>query len=246
MIELKGIQKSYGGLRVLRSVDLTVNQGDVIAIIGPSGSGKSTLLKSINYLVKPESGVLKFKGNKYDLQKISKKSVHHLRKHIGMVFQNFGLFSHLTVLENLTYVLIHVHGFSEKTAVNEAKNTLASVGLSDKLHSFPSQLSGGQQQRVGIARAIVSNPELILFDEPTSALDPELVGDVQKVIKQLAGSGQTMIVVTHEISFAKEVADRILFMEDGQIATEIHPDDLYSEAAPKRLKQFIGGFSYVI
>lgn len=246
MIQLNNISKSFGTLEVLKGIDLSVDKGDVIAVIGPSGSGKSTLLKTINFLVKPEGGTMTFNDATYDIAHLSKKAIYDLRKQVGMVFQNFGLFSHLTVEENLTTVLINVHGYKEDEALKKARETLDSVGLSDKYKAYPRQLSGGQQQRVGIARAIVAKPELILFDEPTSALDPELVGEVQKVIKALAETDQTMIVVTHEIPFAKEVADRVLFMEDGVIVSEVDPEDLYTSRAPERLQQFIGNLTYEI
>ncbi len=243
MLSIKEYMKSYGDLEVLKGVDLHIDQGDVVAIIGPSGSGKSTLLKSINYLTTPDNGTLSFSGQVLSPASATHKQIHNLRKDMGMVFQNFALFSHLTALENLTLVLEKVQKKSKKDAIKIAQTTLDSVGLSDKYNAYPSQLSGGQQQRVGIARAITTNPKLILFDEPTSALDPELVNEVQKVIRELANAGQTMIIVTHEMAFAKEVAKRIIFMENGEIVDQGTPDYIFSEAASTRLQKFVGKFS---
>ena len=243
MLAVHNYSKAFGSLEVLKSISFSIDKGDVIAVIGPSGSGKSTLLKTLNYLIEPDGGTLQFKGATYSPGMISRRQIHELRKSMGMVFQNFGLFNHLTALENLTLVLRRVQKLSRKDADRQGKATLERVGLSDKYHAYPNQLSGGQQQRVGIARAMVTKPELLLFDEPTSALDPELVGEVQKVIRQLAQEGQTMVVVTHEMNFAREIANRVIFMEKGVIAAEGKPEDIFSDGTTPRLKQFLGRVS---
>lgn len=240
MLTIIDYSKSYGTLKVLDAIDLHINKGDVIAVIGPSGSGKSTLLKTLNYLVAPDSGTLIYNSDTYEAGTIKKKQIHGLRRKMGMVFQNFGLFSHLSAEENITLVLKKVLKTEKGAASKKAQQILDLVGLSDKYDAYPSQLSGGQQQRVGIARAIASDPDIILFDEPTSALDPELVGEVQKVIGQLASNGQTMLVVTHEMNFARSVANRVIFMENGQIVAEGTPSNIFSDDSPDRLRQFIG------
>lgn len=238
MLQIKSLSKSFGNQRVISDMDFTIKKGEVVAVIGPSGSGKSTFLKTINQLVKPDFGVMNLNDKEYDMAKIKESEATDLRKKIGMVFQNFGLFSHLDVLGNITLGLEKVHGFTKEAAISRGKELIEVVGLSGKEKSFPNQLSGGQQQRVGIARAMASNPDLILFDEPTSALDPELVGEVLSVIKTLAKAGNTMIIVTHEMKFAKETADKIVFMENGEIIMEDSPEVLFSEKAPERIKNF--------
>lgn len=240
MLSIKSLSKSYGNINVLKSLDFQINKGEVVAIIGPSGSGKSTFLKTINQLVKADSGEMVFKDKVYHMAKVSKKEATELRRLTGMVFQNFGLFSHLDVLKNITLGLEKVHGMDEKTARKRGQDLLKSVGLSDKIKAYPSELSGGQQQRVGIARAMASDPPLLLLDEPTSALDPELVGEVLLVIKELAQSGNTMIIVTHEMAFARDIADRIIFMDHGQIIMDASPEVVFSQQAPDRVKAFIG------
>ncbi len=222
MLHLKGISKSFDNLKVLREVDLSVKKGEVVCIIGPSGSGKSTLLRTINHLEKIDTGFLQYNGT-----------------NIGMVFQRFNLFPHLTVLENVTTGLVHVKGMKKDAAKLKGQEYLEKVGLGDKSSTYPEKLSGGQQQRVAIARALALEPELMLFDEPTSALDPELVREVLDVMKTLAEEQVTMIVVTHEMGFAKEVANRVLFMDNGKIIEEGKPDELFYQATQERTKEFL-------
>ena len=246
MLSIQNYSKKYDDNTVLNHVDLQIQSGDVIAIIGPSGSGKSTLLKTLNFLVHPDSGSIQYKDQTYDTQKIRPKEIYALRRSMGMVFQNFGLFSHKTALENLTLVLTKVQKMPQKKALSIAQKTLDQVGLSDKYDAYPHQLSGGQQQRVGIARALAASPDILLFDEPTSALDPELVGEVQKVIKNLALQGQTMLVVTHEMDFARQVANRVIFMEEGHIRIDGSPNLVFGTQANDRIKRFIGKLGYSI
>lgn len=240
MLKLVNLQKSYGHLTVLKGVDFQMKRGEVVAVIGPSGSGKSTFAKTINFLVHPDEGTMTFGTEHIDMKSADTKTVEHFRKQIGMVFQNFGLFPHLTVLENVTLALNKVHAIESKTADKIGFEVLKSVGLEDKAYVYPRTLSGGQQQRVGIARAVAPQPKLLILDEPTSALDPERVGEVLKVIKGLKNGDMSMIVVTHEMRFAKDVADRILFLEHGQIIAEGAPDLIFGENAPVRVKQFLG------
>ncbi len=243
MIDLKQVHKAYGDFQVLKSAGLKLEKGEVVAIIGPSGSGKSTLLKTINQLVDADSGTLAFDGKKYDLASVRKRDVHAIRRQIGMVFQNFGLFKHLTVERNITLGLEKVHGLTREAASAIAYEVLEQVGLSDKRSAYPNTLSGGQQQRVGIARAIAPSPKLLLLDEPTSALDPELVSEVLKVIKRLSQAGNTMIIVTHEMQFARQIADRIVFMDAGEIVADAAPEVLFSTDAPPRIKRFLAHLS---
>lgn len=238
MLKIQSLVKSYGDLTVLKGIDFNISEGEVVAIIGPSGSGKSTFLKTINQLVTPDSGTMFFNGQKYDMASVSKKDATTLRRLTGMVFQNFGLFSHLNVLKNITLGLEKVHQMDGATAEKRGLELLSLVGLSDKANAYPNQLSGGQQQRVGIARAMASNPPLLLFDEPTSALDPELVGEVLSVIKKLAKAGMTMIIVTHEMAFAKDIADRIVFMDHGEVIMNDVPSLVFSEKARDRVRLF--------
>lgn len=242
MLKLKNIRKSFDGNEVLRGVDFEINSGEVVAIIGPSGSGKSTLVKTINFLVHPDQGFMSFNGQNHDVNKIDLKSIEYLRKHMGMVFQNFGLFPHLSILDNITLGLRKVHHYTTEMANERGSELLRRVGLTDKTNAMPKTLSGGQQQRVGIARALASKPSLLILDEPTSALDPELVGEVLKVIESLKGEDMSMIVVTHEMRFAKEVANRIVFMDKGRIEMVGTSDEIFGDHAPQRVKQFIGGF----
>lgn len=246
MLDIINYNKSYGHLKVLNNVNFTIAKGEVVAIIGPSGSGKSTLLKTINYLVTPDSGTMHFRHKSYTPNNITTHDKTDIRRNMGMVFQNFGLFTHLTVLENITIVLTKIKKCSIKEAHKTALNLLSLVGLSGKVTSYPNQLSGGQQQRVGIARAMASNPDILLFDEPTSALDPELVNEVLKVVKTLADSGNTMIIVTHEMSFAKDIADRIIFMDKGHIIMNDTPNKVFSNNSPKRVLQFLERFNKTV
>ncbi|MDT2831039.1 amino acid ABC transporter ATP-binding protein [Vagococcus carniphilus] len=236
MINIKELTKTFDKNEVLKGIDLTINQGEVVVVIGPSGSGKSTFLRCLNLLEEPTSGDIEFEG----VNLVDKKTdINQLRQKMGMVFQSFNLFPHKTVLDNLTISPIKVKGESPESASKKALELLDRVGLKDKASSFPSQLSGGQQQRVAIARALAMNPDVMLFDEPTSALDPEMVGEVLAVMKDLAKEGMTMVVVTHEMGFAKEVADRVIFMADGFIAEEGTPDELFNHPKNPRTQDFL-------
>ncbi|UWU25347.1 amino acid ABC transporter ATP-binding protein (plasmid) [Rhizobium sp. CB3060] len=245
-MRIHGISKSFGALKVLDNIELSLSPGSVTAILGPSGSGKSTLLRAINHLERVDSGFISIDGNligysqKGDtLYELKEKDILRSRADIGMVFQSFNLFPHLTVLENLIEAPIQVRGISREDAVQLAQELLARVGLSDKINAYPRQLSGGQQQRVAIARALALRPKVLLFDEPTSALDPELVGEVLDVIKELARTGTTLVIVTHEIGFAREVADTVVFMESGHILEAGPPARIFNEAEHPRTREFL-------
>ncbi|NGY61955.1 amino acid ABC transporter ATP-binding protein [Lentzea sp. NEAU-D13] len=235
-VEITGLKKSFGPLEVLKNIDLQVNRGDVVCIIGPSGSGKSTLLRCVNLLEEPNDG--KIVVNDVELTHPD-VDIDTARTKIGMVFQSFNLFSHLNVLANLTVAQRKVLKRSEEESRRIALHNLDRVGLSDKVHSMPAQLSGGQQQRVAIARALSMDPEVMLFDEPTSALDPELVGDVLGVMRQLADEGMTMLVVTHEMQFAREVADKVIFMDGGYIVEEGPAADVIGNPQEERTQSFL-------
>ncbi|UNL42537.1 amino acid ABC transporter ATP-binding protein [Ligilactobacillus agilis] len=237
IVEVKNLKKVYGKNEVLKDISEKVEQGQVICVIGPSGSGKSTFLRCLNVLEKPTAGKVIFEGS--ELTNISDKELNVLREKMGMVFQSFNLFPNMNVLENIKLAPMKVKGVSETEAETTAKELLAKVGLADKASQFPQSLSGGQQQRVAIARALAMNPEVMLFDEPTSALDPEMVGEVLKVMRDLADSGMTMIVVTHEMGFAKEVADQVWFMADGYIQEVASPDEFFSNPKSERAKDFL-------
>lgn len=237
MIEIKNLMKKYGKNIVLKDITENVNKGQVICVIGPSGSGKSTFLRCLNVLEKPNSGKILFEGK--DLTNISEKELCALREKMGMVFQSFNLFPNMTVLENIKVAPMRVKGIAEDEAEKKAKQLLEKVGLSDRENQYPASLSGGQQQRVAIARALAMDPEVILFDEPTSALDPEMVGEVLKVMRDLADSGMTMVVVTHEMGFAKEVADEVWFMSDGYIQEKGNPKDFFNAPKTDRAKEFL-------
>ena len=246
LVEISDVSKSYGAVRVLRDVSLTVQPGEVIALIGPSGSGKSTLLRTINHLETVDAGSVTVDGQYigYELRsgrlhELPEKNVLERRTQIGIVFQNFNLFPHLTALENIVEAPVALKRASKAEAREQAKALLARVGLADKEHHYPRQLSGGQQQRVAIARALALNPKVLLFDEPTSALDPELVGEVLDVIRELSKSGTTLIIVTHEIGFAREVADRVVFLEQGEILEEGTPSQVLSKPRHARTKDFL-------
>ena len=246
MVEVRGVHKSYAGIEVLKGVDLTVNRGEVTCLIGPSGSGKSTLLRCINHLEKHDAGELRVDGDLvgYEarngkLYELNDKAICEKRSHIGMVFQRFNLFQHLTVLENITVGQTQVKNVDRDVARTKARELLKRVGLEGKEKHYPSQLSGGQQQRVAIARALAMEPKLMLFDEPTSALDPELVGEVLDVMKDLARSGMTMIVVTHEMGFAREVADTVYFLDGGVIEESGDPREVLLSPSSERLKNFL-------
>lgn len=235
-IEVRALHKSFGTLEVLAGIDFTVARGEVVCVIGPSGSGKSTLLRCVNLLEEPTSGTVLVAGAEVTDPDVD---IDKVRRGIGMVFQSFNLFPHLTALQNLTLPQRRVLKRDKAEATRIARDRLARVGLTDKESSYPAQLSGGQQQRVAIARALAMDPQLMLFDEPTSALDPELVGDVLAVMRSLADEGMTMLVVTHEMSFAKEVADRVVFMDGGVIVEEGAPEQVIGAPAQARTRSFL-------
>jgi ABC-type polar amino acid transport system ATPase subunit len=236
VIEVKDLHKSFGPLEVLKGINGKVEKGEVVVIIGPSGSGKSTFLRCLNLLERPTRGEVYIEGkNLMDPD----TNVNKLRQDVGMVFQHFNLFPHKTVLENVTLAPIKVKKENPKEAGEKAMELLNRVGLADKAHSFPSQLSGGQKQRVAIARALAMNPKVMLFDEPTSALDPEMIKEVLDVMKDLAKDGMTMVVVTHEMGFAREVADRVMFMDEGRILEEGSPEQIYNSPQNLRTKEFL-------
>ncbi|MEH7348050.1 amino acid ABC transporter ATP-binding protein [Gottfriedia acidiceleris] len=240
MIKLENIKKSFGELEVLKDVSLNVEKGTVTAIIGPSGSGKTTFLRCINILEQPTDGKITIDEQTIDFSnKVSKKEIISLRSKTGMVFQQHHLFPHLTAVENVMEGLVTVQKVKKDIAKKKAIDLLTKVGLDDKINLLPHQLSGGQQQRVGIARALALEPTVILFDEPTSALDPELVQEVLKVMKELAEEGMTMIVVTHEMKFARDVADEVIFMDGGYIVEQGHPKDVLEHPKHARTKQFL-------
>ena len=242
-IRVEDLHKSFGALEVLKGVSLTAREGDVVAIIGGSGSGKSTMLRCINFLETPTSGRIVISGDeialKSDGRPASRKQIEHARRQLGMVFQNFNLWSHKTVLENLIEVPVHVLGVPKAEAIARAEKLLARVGLAQKADVYPAYMSGGQQQRAAIARALAIEPRAMLFDEPTSALDPELVGEVLQVIRGLAEEGRTMILVTHEMKFAREVASYVIYLHNGVIEEEGPPDQVFGDPKSERLKQFI-------
>ncbi|AAS94589.1 amino acid ABC transporter ATP-binding protein [Nitratidesulfovibrio vulgaris] len=237
MIEIRNLHKSYGDHHVLRGIDLTVRTGEVVVVIGPSGSGKSTALRCINRLEEITSGTIIVDG--YDLYD-PKTDINHVRTEAGMVFQQFNLFPHMSVLENVTIGPVKVRRMARQEAQALGLALLEKVGLADKAHAYPDQLSGGQKQRVAIARSLAMQPKVLLFDEPTSALDPELVGEVLEVMKQLAREGMTMVVVTHEMGFAREVADRVIFIDYGKIQEEGPPNELFADPKNPRLREFLG------
>jgi aspartate/glutamate/glutamine transport system ATP-binding protein len=236
MIVFNQANKFYGDFHVLKDINLTINQGEVVVVIGPSGSGKSTLLRCINHLEAISDGTLTVNGISVGDKKTD---INKLRRNIGMVFQHFYLYPHKTVLENITLAPMKALGQSEKEAKETARHYLEKVGILDKAESYPSQLSGGQQQRVAIARGLAMKPEIMLFDEPTSALDPEMIGEVLDVMKTLAREGMTMVVVTHEMGFAREVADRIVFMDAGRILEEAVPAEFYENPREERARLFL-------
>ncbi|MNS14076.1 L-cystine import ATP-binding protein TcyN [compost metagenome] len=239
MIEIRNITKTFGRQEVLKGIDLTVQKGEVVVILGPSGSGKTTLLRCLNFLEKPDSGTVSISGDQVNCKRPTKQEIHSLRKKTAMVFQHYNLFKHKTVLENVMEGLVIVRKLDRVEAKVKSIEVLEKVGLGDKLDMYPSQLSGGQQQRVGIARALALEPEVILFDEPTSALDPELVGEVLSVIRKIAAEGITMIVVTHEMGFARDVSNHVVFMDGGVIVEEGKPNEIFRSPKEERTKQFL-------
>ncbi len=236
MITVSNLCKSFGGLEVLKGVNVEIDKGDVICVIGPSGSGKSTFLRCLNLLETPTSGSILFEGDELTDKKID---LNRHRQKMGMVFQQFNLFPHMTVLDNLTCAPIMLKKTPKAEAEKKAMELLARVGLADRADAWPNQLSGGQKQRVAIVRALCMEPDVMLFDEPTSALDPEMVGEVLDVMKELAKSGMTMVVVTHEMGFAREVASRVLFLDNGVIAEEGTPDEIFGAPKGERLQSFL-------
>ena len=240
LIEIEHLSKNFpGGTEVLKDISLEIHKGDIVAIIGPSGTGKSTLLRCLNYLTVPSEGKIRIGECTVDAKSHTKEEVYALRRKSSMVFQQFNLFKNKTALENVMEALTKVQKMPKAEAEEISKRLLEQVGMGDRMDFYPSKLSGGQQQRVGIARALAVNPEVILFDEPTSALDPEWVKEVLATIQEVAKEGRTMIIVTHEISFARQVANRILFMEEGKIQVDAPPEEFFSDTKQERLQQFL-------
>lgn len=247
IVAAQGIRKSFGAIEVLRGVDLHAREHDVVTLIGASGSGKSTLLRCLNLLEVPDGGEITIDGEHIALRDLGKgrrapasmKQVNRMRAEIGMVFQNFNLWSHMTALDNVAMPLMKVLGLSRSEAMERARAVLAKVGLNDRSHHYPAHLSGGQQQRCAIARALAMEPKLLLFDEPTSALDPELVGEVLKVIRVLAEEGRTMVLVTHEMAFAREVSTQVMFLHEGGIEEQGRPAQIFGQPRTERCRQFI-------
>lgn len=237
VLEIKNLEKHFGDTAVIKDITETVNKGEVIAVLGPSGAGKSTFLRALNMLEAPTAGEVIFDGQ--DLTKLNDKQLDNLRMNMGMVFQSFNLFPNMSVLENIKLAPMKIKKVSNEEATKVGQELLAKVGLADKADVFPSSLSGGQQQRVAIARALAMKPEVMLFDEPTSALDPEMVGEVLKVMQDLAGEGMTMVVVTHEMGFAREVATKVWFMADGFIQENTTPEDFFAAPKTERAQDFL-------
>ena len=237
MIDVKHLHKSFGKLEVLKDISEHIEQGEKVVIIGPSGSGKSTFLRCLNLLEKPTSGEILFEGN--DITRAKTSEVNHMRQKMGMVFQHFNLFPHMTIRKNITLAPTKLGLLSQEEADVKAEALLKKVGLLDKAEQYPAQLSGGQKQRIAIVRALAMNPDVMLFDEPTSALDPEMVGEVLQLMKELADDGMTMIVVTHEMGFAREVASRVIFMADGRIVEQGPPQEFFQNPKSDRLKEFL-------
>lgn len=243
MIQIRNLHKSFGKLEVLKGIDLDIQDGETVAIIGPSGAGKSTLLRCINYLEEPQKGTITIDGEIYDYETMTSKTAWKLRQKSSMVFQNYNLFQHRTVLENITDPLIHAKKMNKEDVKRRAVELLQMVGLEEKAGQYPRKLSGGQQQRVGIARAMAVEPKVILFDEPTSSLDPELVKEVLRVIKRLSDQKQTMVIVTHEMQFAKLISDKIVFLDDAVIQEEGSTKELFENSENVRLRNFLQAIS---
>lgn len=239
LLEVRDIHKSFSGVTILNGVDITVDRGDVIAILGPSGSGKTTLLRCINFLETADSGTMRFGGKTYELAHTDKREIAELRKHTGFVFQNYNLFANKTALQNVTLGLTSARKMARDKAEEIGMEMLKRVGMESRASYYPSQLSGGQQQRVAIARALAADPEIIYFDEPTSALDPELIGEVLSVMRDLAASERTMVVVTHEMSFARDVSSHVIFMEKGKIVEEGPSKEFFDHPKEARTREFL-------
>ncbi|MGN0623939.1 MAG: amino acid ABC transporter ATP-binding protein [Oscillospiraceae bacterium] len=237
MIDVKGLNKSFGELHILKDINESIKQGEKVVIIGPSGSGKSTFLRCLNLMERPTSGEIFVDGE--NITAMKEKEVNLIRQKMGMVFQHFNLFPHLTIRRNITLAPVKLKLMTQGEADEKADELLEKVGLAEKADAYPNQLSGGQKQRIAIARALAMNPEVMLFDEPTSALDPEMVGEVLNLMKQLAKDGMTMIVVTHEMGFAKEVASRVMFMDDGRIIEQAPPQEFFANPKNQRAKDFL-------
>ena len=236
MLKVKSLYKSFGDIEVLKGISTEINQGEVVCIIGPSGSGKSTFLRCLNRLEEANKGEIIFDGQSIYGRDVN---INRIREEMGMVFQSFNLFPHLTVIKNIILAPMLVKGLSKEEAYSIGKSLLAKVGLEDKIDAYPDQLSGGQKQRVAIARALAMSPKVMLFDEPTSALDPEMVGEVLQVMKSLALEGMTMVVVTHEMGFAREVATRVIFMDEGVIVDEGSPEEIFNDSTHQRTQEFL-------
>ena len=234
MIDVKNLQKHFGGLQVLRGVNLTINKGDCVVLVGPSGCGKSTFLRCLNRLEEPDGGQVIFNG-----KEVTDKDIDHVRQKMGMVFQHFNLFPHLTVKKNITLAPVRLGLMKPAEADQKAMELLERIGLAEKANAYPNMLSGGQKQRIAIVRALAMNPDVLLFDEPTSALDPEMVGEVLELMKELAHTGITMLVVTHEMGFAREVSNRVIFIDDGKIQEDEPPQELFTNPKHPRLKAFL-------
>lgn len=237
MIEVKNLEKSFSDLHILKGITTTIEKGEKVVIIGPSGSGKSTFLRCLNRLEQPTFGQILFEGQ--DLTRMPDKQLYAVREKMGMVFQHFHLFPHLTIRKNITLAPVKLGLMNQQQANETAERLLKKVGLSDKAEQYPNQLSGGQKQRIAIARALAMNPDVMLFDEPTSALDPEMVGEVLELMRELASEGMTMVVVTHEMGFAREVASRVMFMDGGKIMEENAPQEFFSNPKNPRLREFL-------
>ena len=242
MIEITGLKKSFGDHEVLKNVNLKIEKGSVVSILGPSGSGKTTLLRCLDFLEKADDGILWFGEQKINLKHVSKKEILSVRRKSAFVFQNYALFPHMTAIQNVMEGLMIVQKMPKSEAYQKASEAIAWVGLAERKDYYPSQLSGGQQQRVGIARAVALNPDVILFDEPTSALDPELVGETLEVIKKVAKTGITMIIVTHEMAFAEGISDKVVFMDGGVVVEEGTPEEIFEKPKEERTRQFLSRF----
>ena len=234
MIDVKGLKKNYGGLQVLKGVDLTIDKGDCVVLVGPSGCGKSTFLRCLNRLEEPDGGEVIFNG-----KAVTDHDIDHVRQKMGMVFQHFNLFPHLTVKKNITLAPVKLGLMKQAEADAKAMELLERIGLADKADTYPNMLSGGQKQRIAIVRALAMNPDVLLFDEPTSALDPEMVGEVLELMKELAHTGITMLVVTHEMGFAREVASRVIFIDEGVVKVDKPPKEFFANPENERLKAFL-------
>ena len=234
MIDVKGLRKKYEGLEVLKGVDLTINKGDVVCLVGPSGCGKSTFLRCLNRLEEPDAGTITLDG-----QEVTEKDIDAMRARMGMVFQHFHLFPHLTVKRNITLAPVLLKRMTQAEADAKAMELLERIGLADKADAYPNMLSGGQKQRIAIVRALAMNPDVLLFDEPTSALDPEMVGEVLELMKELARGGMTMVVVTHEMGFAREVANRVIFIDEGVVKVDKPPQEFFQNIENERLRTFL-------